>query len=346
MEAKKTGTQRQWYFDAINILACFCVVVMHCNSRINVYGTGKGWNLAVLLHCLCIWAVTAFFMLSGANLLEYRNKYSTKVFLKKRLLKIVVPFVVWSVIYAVWKSHTGQIEIPSAIEAIRMFCRNEYNVIFWFFYTLIPAYLCIPVLSLITTCKSKKIGWYLFALGFCNLSLFPLIQQFFGIDLALFRFPIGYSPVCLLVLGWLLKKTEVGPKVRAGVYIGAIASVILTYYGTCVYSELGGAYDKCMLTSGSVFSVCIASAIFLFFKTRQEKGLQSVRVKTWLQRISSVSLGVYFVQIIVLYYYRKLDFVDPYSIYSSILWSVFVYAVSLCIVLILKRIPVLKWLVP
>lgn len=346
MKTVQPSGERHWYFDLINIIACFCVVAMHCNSRINMYGTGLGWNLSVVIHCLCIWAVTAFFMMSGANLLEYRQKYSTKDFIKKRVLKIVIPFLIWSFIYAVWKQYTGQIDIPSVVDGIRMFFRNEYNAIFWFFYTLIPAYFCIPILSLITTQKSRKLGWYLFFLGLCNLSIFPLFQTFLGMDLSLLRFPIGYSPVCLLILGWLLKRGEITSVVRKLVYVGAVASLIITYWGTCCLSAANGVYDKTILTSGSVFSICIASALFLFFKNRRWGVIDKGWFKNILRNLSSVSLGVYFVQIIVLYYYRKLEFVDPYSIYSSVFGAIAVYVVSVCVVLVVKKIPGLKILAP
>lgn len=350
MENISNKASRLYYMDILNIMACICVVVMHCTNRVNLVGSGRGWYLAILLQALCIWAVTAFYMLSGANLLDYRAKYSTKDFLKKRVCRILIPFLIWSVIYALWKKWTGQLEISGLYAFLQLFAGNKILPIFWFFYTLIPAYFCIPFLSLVANEKNKTLAKMLFFLGLINLSIIPFINLICGLDFSLFRFPIGYSPICLLVLGWLLKHETISEKMRRIIYICAAASIYILFHGTIVLSKKNHFFDKSIMNSGSIFAICIASALFLLLKESKlanwmAKHTDSV-INQLIRTLASASLGVYFVQIIIRYYINKLPFIDCYSIKYSILGSIFIYIISVCVVLLFKKIPIIKVIVP
>lgn len=341
---------RLYYLDIINIIACIAVVVMHCTDRRNVIGSGIGWNLSVVLQALCIWAVTAFFMISGANLLEYRKKYSTKLFLKKRILRVVCPFLVWSVIYAFWKCQTGQLEIHNVYEFLQMFMNNEILSIFWFFYTLIPAYFCIPVLSLVIDQKNKKAVWFLFVMGLMNIAIFPSLKYVTGLNFTMFNFPIANSPICLLLLGWILKYEQSTVRERMLVYLAAIGSIVFLYFSTVRLSLENNMFDKTFMTSASIFAICIASAIWLFIKHSKINHYCEIhkdgKIVRAIQHISSTSFGVYFIQKIVMWQIGKISFVDTNSIWYSVFGSLIIWMTCVGIVTIIKKIPVLKWIVP
>mgnify|MGYP002568534409 CR=1 FL=1 len=77
--------KRILYFDVLNILACICVIWLHCNSVLYSYDPGAGlWRLSLFVQVICHFAVPAFFMISGANLMNYREKYSTAEFIKRQ----------------------------------------------------------------------------------------------------------------------------------------------------------------------------------------------------------------------------------------------------------------------
>ena len=81
------------YFDVLNVLACICVIGMHCNGLVHEFSDTAVWRQSLLVDVLAYWAVPAFFMISGATLMRYRTRYSTGEFLKRRLLAAPVVYM-------------------------------------------------------------------------------------------------------------------------------------------------------------------------------------------------------------------------------------------------------------
>ncbi|MCH3957727.1 MAG: acyltransferase [Olsenella sp.] len=88
---------RLYFEDVLNVLSCFAVVALHCS--LTVFGPARGheWNVALVQQAVCIFAVPVFMMLSGANLMEYRSRYSTREFFRKRVLRVGVALLVGSI---------------------------------------------------------------------------------------------------------------------------------------------------------------------------------------------------------------------------------------------------------
>ena len=76
--------ERNIAFDVMNVLAIIGVVALHHNGLVHSYCPGADWVQALTVECLFYCSVPVFMMLSGANLLTYRERYDTKTFLKKR----------------------------------------------------------------------------------------------------------------------------------------------------------------------------------------------------------------------------------------------------------------------
>ena len=102
VETKKEK-KRVAYFDISNIIAIISVIVLHCNGIVHGNPMNRAWNTSLIVECICYFAVPLFCMLSGANLMGYREKYDTKKFFEKRIKKVLIPLIVWSIIMFVWK---------------------------------------------------------------------------------------------------------------------------------------------------------------------------------------------------------------------------------------------------
>lgn len=81
---------------AANVAACLGVIILHTNFVFWTKSRGRLWITSCFLETFFYWPVPVFFMLSGANLLDYRERYSTVEFLKKRISRTLIPFLFWS----------------------------------------------------------------------------------------------------------------------------------------------------------------------------------------------------------------------------------------------------------
>ena len=98
--------KKKIYIQILGVIACLAVVAMHVNGCFWQFGYDRYWITANIIECICYFAVPIFFMISGATLLNYRKRYTTAVFFKKRFGKTLVPFLIWSVISAIWYFYT------------------------------------------------------------------------------------------------------------------------------------------------------------------------------------------------------------------------------------------------
>lgn len=73
------------YFDILNIMAIITVIGLHCNGNVYSYSVDNRrlWATSLIAECIFYWTVSVFVMLTDATLMKYRERYSTKVFMKK-----------------------------------------------------------------------------------------------------------------------------------------------------------------------------------------------------------------------------------------------------------------------
>ena len=100
---RRVKKERNLTFDVLNVLAIIGVITLHHNGLVHSYKPGSGWVQSLVFECLFYCSVPIFMMLSGANLLGYKDRYDTKTFLKKRLTRVAVPWLFWAVVFLAWR---------------------------------------------------------------------------------------------------------------------------------------------------------------------------------------------------------------------------------------------------
>ena len=69
---------KKLYIAILNILACQSVIILHANGVFWSHPSGSLWITSNFLETFFYPAVPIFFMISGATLLDYRQRYGTK----------------------------------------------------------------------------------------------------------------------------------------------------------------------------------------------------------------------------------------------------------------------------
>lgn len=348
---KTTEKARIFYFDMLNIAACFSVILLHVNTAIFIVEDTVVWRQSLFLQTLGMWCVPVFFMLTGANLLEYRDKYSTTEFFKKRIVRVFLPFVIWSGIYLVWNIYLGNIQINSIAEAINYFTCGKIEPIFWFFYSLFPMYLSIPILSLITKKENKRMVWYLFGLAFIGNAILPLVTEFMGISYMWSLVShVGNGYVGYILLGWLLKHEDFSKRTRIIIYVFGIVAAVGMYFGSIYmnFVRYPGTTElnKTFMDYFSINCYVLSAAVFLFFKHFNWGKLSSGKISRFITVLSGASFGIYLVQMIVIYYYRAFRDINIFSLKWRTIGAIIIYIISAVIILLIKKLPLIKKIVP
>ena len=145
-------SQRIVFLDYLRVVACFMVILVHACEPFYLDGVGTYianandafWVTAIDSALRC--AVPLFVMTSSYLLFPVQG--STSDFFRRRLTKIVVPFIVWSVLYAVvpmWGCSEGFDRWGNLANLLLNF--NMHSGHLWFIYMLIGVYIAMPIFS-------------------------------------------------------------------------------------------------------------------------------------------------------------------------------------------------------
>ena len=172
----KDETRVIW-LDWLRVTACFLVMATHSCEPFYLGGEGS----LILTKADAIWvsilnviprAAIALFIFTSSYL-QFPLHYDTATFFKRRAARILIPFVFWSIVYAlVW----GE-PVQNFKDLLLNF--NYAAGHLWFVYMLVGLYLIMPLLSPWAERVGKKelliyLGIWLFT------TLIPLIRQWVG----------------------------------------------------------------------------------------------------------------------------------------------------------------------
>ncbi len=343
------------YFDLLNIFACFAVVALHVNGAVHTFAKTRNWVSCMFIEALFYFAVPVFFMLTGATLMNYRKRYDTGAFFKKRIFKTFVPFMIWSIIGICWSIFYTKGMAISDINTPAKFISAVINCkgmgIYWFFPALFSVYLTIPLFSLVDEDKrigKKGIFTYLILVYIVLNVLLPFVCRLTGIqwNSALNAVSCGGYVVWFLI-GYLLANTDINKKFRILIYILGLIGFFMYFYLTVQNSFKTGRFDKTYAGYMNIPAIFMGTAVFVLFKYGKwnliEKHEKAVRL---VRNLSSASFGVY-----LIHYYLK-DFsirhfgIDPRSTLYRIVGTFIIYGLSVIIVRVIQKIPVIRKMVP
>lgn len=259
------------YISVLNVLAAISVVIIHTNGwSFWSYTTDKIWVINNIIESVFYFAVPIFFMTMGVTLIGYREKYSTKEFLKKRFGKTLIPFIFWSlfgIFYQVVITGRMTLDTISFVTLFNAIMSTSYVYIFWFFIALFAVYLFVPLLSSVEKGLRKNVFSYLLICCLFFNSVFPFINNIFNLRLNLpISFVLGNEYVVYLLLGYLLHNCKLNKKQEIFIYVLGIVGLLMHIIGTYNLSISSFMIDKTYKGYTNVPCILYSSAIFLFVK--------------------------------------------------------------------------------
>lgn len=284
-------------FDWVNnlrVIALFAVIVLHTTSPVlETYNKGplNVWLVGDFYNSLVRFAVPVFVMITGALMLH--REYELGDFLKRRLSRIVAPFLFWSLVYIAYMYYNEDIDYPDnwwlCFKQVCHFLRDGASYHLWYVYMLIGLYLIMPIISkFIRNATEKEVRYFLIVWFLVMMIEQPYFSKYKpSLDLRYFEGYIGY-----LVLGHYLAFADFKIKnLKAWMYllfIGSLAAIIAGTY--LLYHHYNG-ISTIMYEPISPSIMLISSSIFMIGK------LSAPKLPQWLIKLrdftGTYSFGIY-----------------------------------------------------
>lgn len=342
------------WVEYVRTFAILGVVMLHSAAPILYkmkYISEYYWWIGNIYDSIVRCSVPLFFMLSGYLLINREENVSD--FIKKRLNKAIIPLLAWSIIYIAWRIfYEESLELsPKALWSIIL--SPAYNHL-WFMYAIVGLYLSMPILRGMMINLDRAHLIYFVVLWLFAYSIIPAIRLMTGvvsnIDLSMFAGNVGF-----LVLGFLLGNINLPKNTHIKILPLLITSIGVTAYGTFwLTKNNSGIYSGYFYSYASPNVIFMSAALFVILKHLIESchTISLHRITPWVYSISSASFGIYLVHPIFLMLLDKgnlgfvLNSLSGNPLYFVPVTTFAVFTLSYLFTVVVKKIPIIKHIVP
>jgi surface polysaccharide O-acyltransferase-like enzyme len=302
----------------------------------------RAWWVCKGSYFLCTWAIPVFVMISGALLLN-QTQPSIRAFYRRRMKRIGVPVVFWTVFYLGVRLVLDH-ELLSVSQGLNLLLQGKAYDHLWFFYMIIGLYLVTPFLQVLvkhfTTPQCLIMATSILVaadvLHLCNVMVWGMPPNVF----TLFVPYISY-----FLLGYLIHhKWPKGQLPTTWVIGGAAISVIYLLCLAAPFIQLEGQqFGVFFFGFFSAPTAFMAIAVFWAFREACSKPL-GPRLK----HLASCTLGIYVVHLLIL---KLMQILLAGEASDQDLWigltfgPLLAFASSYGLVSILKKLPVISRIV-
>ena len=337
--------ERKISADLIRVIAATAIIIMHVTSlvyyKLDLIGY-KWWLVTNGLNWILKWGTPVFVMISGYFLLNSDNSNNPKTFYKRRLSKILVPYVFWCLIYYIINKGVGSLATPKDFFDQLWHSGTEYHL--YFINVMFGLYLVTPLIKRLILNKNLNV---IVPILFLGSALYLVLYSFFGFPQVsnIFNWFLPYLGYYLAGY-WIGKKSPPKHPLR----LIAISSLLLII-GVLITRKTFFLYtsQEMVLVLVKHFSIpVIIAANFLFYVAIN---LSNHRLSLFkkIARLSELSLGVYLIHPIWLLMFKNTKF---FSTAFSTNYSLWLFGlIFLCVffsflsIYLIKKIPILNKLV-
>lgn len=329
MEQKKKFA----WADNLRAAATVGVIAVHASASIPpLFGQipQTTWWTGNILDCLARFCVPVFVMLSGA--LHLRSYSPPAEFFRKRFLRIVFPFLFWSLTYSLLQLSvkTGQLWQMSVTDYLGLFWQqltsDSISYHFWYIYMVMGLYILIPFIG--GFIRRASDGSLLCLTGLWCLCIFCM--DVFAPDVKvpdLLRY-FGYLP-----LGYYLGKKDFKANVRLLSIVLTGLGLLITTFGTFWLSANKGEFNATLYGYASPNILIFSVGVFMLFRSFDWKPFGPAS-----SFINRFSYGIYLIHVLVLSQV-KLTWLTSYPLIGIPLTVVICLAMSGLVIFLINKLP-------
>ena len=322
------------YFEWLRLFASAAVVLMHTAAKrwLSVSHTVPEWEVLTWWDSLVRWPVPIFIMVTGALFLP--RKTALKTMLRSYIPRMAACWLVWSAVYTLYG---GELTLQALAS-------GYYHL--WYLPFLWGVYLALPFLQRIAEddrltdqllAVSLVVGVLIPWLVKLGVFLLPAHSKLLQTLAGMVNYAFFFDHTALLLLGHRLHRAELSPTVRRTLYALGILGVSVTGAATIWATNRADFQNSLFFDFTAPNNLLAAAAIFVFAKNNL------TTLPAWVARAAACSFGVYLSHALVIDLladggYHVLTW-DP--IWSVPVLSAAVFAISLALTAVMKKIPLL-----
>lgn len=355
------------WLDFVKFIAISMMIAVHCTDNVTPTERSEAWyNLwGSFYGSFMRPAIPLFVMVTGALLLPVKENIST--FYTKRLTRLVIPFIVWSVLYNLFPWITGLSGLSPTIindffawaEPDQSFSGALHNILMipfnfsmlavqmWYVYLLIGLYLYMPFFSAWVKQASVKEQKIFLTLWFISLFI-PYLREYLTKDLwgtcswnefGLLYYFAGFNGY--LLLGYYIKNNDINFSWGKLAVIGIPSFIIgycITFLGFKSITAIPGQPAELVelfFTYCSPNVLLMTLPIFLVIKKNHFK---SVTIRRFAINISTCTLGIWMSHYLFLGpCYMLVEFLPLHTMLKMIVCTILLLSITWGFVYVIRK---------
>ncbi len=333
--------EKNTYIIYLRVIATIFVVFIHASTGYlyHIDTQAFDWNYANWINAATRCSVPIFVIISGALVLPKNEQ--TWTFYKKRIPKILYPFIFWTIVYLIYYFYrytkfdllSNEKIFSISIDKIL----HGANAHLWYLYMVVGLYLAIPFLrKILINCSLREMEFFLlfWVLATCFTSK-PIYAYMPKFDFDFFTGYIGY-----LVLGYYLSIRSLDFKWNTyGFALIYIIMVAISAIGTQLLNQDATKLNTFFYNYLFPTTAITAAALYLFIKELTKNKI----APRWIKIIDNYSFGIYLSHIIPLSYLHpwlakqfSTAWVIPLATFTTVI-------ASILITFVIRKIPYGKY---
>ncbi len=339
------------YITLAKVVAAVAVVYLHSNGCFWEFNSvANWWKRSNIIECLFYFAVPIFFMITGITLIDYNKRYGLKEFFLRRFNKTVIPYIFWSLfglLFNVYFLKSISVKVVTSAYVINGLFSGKIVGIYWFFIALYSIYLCIPLFSSVEDRGKKEVFAYLILVSLLFNSLIPFILKITHSCIK-YDFSVGVVSGLIIypLIGYSIHNYQFSKRLKFVIYIFAILGLVSHIIGTYRLSIEAGKIVKIFKGYKNIPCIFYSTGVFLLIKEYGNVIMQVQLLNKIVNFLGHYTFAIYLVHIYVLKSMVKFFNINVHTILYILFSPIIAVMVSILIAFFIRKVPILKKVLP